>query len=227
MLRKYIMLRKSSKCCASPRTKGVTYIKMSEYDNTIEMYGPKLWYLIHYFSLHYSPAKFCQFIEGLRYLIPCVKCRKHFNENLHQLDYKKEPDSAMYLWSYKIHNCVNEHLGKTSPSYQSSKALYQNENLENFWYIMYTFASNLDDTNLHKFKQFVEVCIKMIPSLCSLNLLKKFPNCIFPYSSQGMFLWIYSLNNAYNNLTNTTNDQSYKLKKQFFYSKCDKCDLHG
>jgi hypothetical protein len=194
-------------------------------DNTIEMYGPKLWYLIHYFSLHHTPIYFCQFIEGLRYLIPCLKCRKHFNNHLHTLDYRTVSDSTMFLWSYKIHNIVNEVLGKQSPLYKEAKLLYQQENLDNFWYIMYTFAANLDKSNIREFKNFVEVSMQMLPSLKMMNLLTKYPHCIYPYTPQGMFLWIYSLNQAYNIITGMSNGESYKLNKQFFHSKCDNCEL--
>jgi hypothetical protein len=135
------------------------------------------------------------------------------------------PDGEMFLWSYKIHDKVNKVLNKSSPSYKEAEQMYQKENMDNFWYIMYTFASNLDVYNQSYFKNFVQASMKML-SIDKYNLLKKYPNCIYPKNSQGMFLWIYTLNQAYNCITNTRNEESYKLKKDFFYSKCDKCDLH-
>ena len=61
---------------------------------------------------------------SLKNVIPCMKCRKHYEEHISELPirYHLETRDSLIDWLYKIHNKVNESLGK--PQFDKSKIRY-------------------------------------------------------------------------------------------------------
>jgi hypothetical protein len=85
------------------------------------VWGPIFWNTIHIVALGYSitptdeekkAAK--QFYESLTYVIPCPICRVHYKSHLEELpvDAALGGRSDLIEWTWKIHNRVNEELGK-------------------------------------------------------------------------------------------------------------------
>lgn len=86
------------------------------------VWGPIFWNTIHIVALGYSmtpsedekkAAK--QFYESFVYLIPCPICRVHYKSHLEELpiDAALGNRSDLIEWTWKIHNYVNEELGKS------------------------------------------------------------------------------------------------------------------
>ena len=98
--------------------------------NDLSVYGPKLWHIIHTFSANYNPVTdrnaFIMFIVSISKLLPCPRCRKHFQDNLEIYKLERYLDSRdrIFLWSYIMHNAVNESQGKKSPPYKEVKAFF-------------------------------------------------------------------------------------------------------
>ena len=97
-----------------------------------DFWGPCFWRAIHSFSASYRPAvkqAFKQFVYSLNGIIPCERCKGHFQRNLNQIplteDYLKNSHN-LFLWSYLLHDLVNRQLGKISPPFEEIKAQYFN-----------------------------------------------------------------------------------------------------
>lgn len=53
--------------------------------------------------------------------LPCVVCRKHFEEVLAQVPFPSESENLAYFkWSVDVHNIVNNRLGKPRVSYDDA-----------------------------------------------------------------------------------------------------------
>jgi hypothetical protein len=96
-------------------------------------WGPCFWRTIHSFAAVYTPAAkeaFLQFIYSLVGVLPCQVCRDHYKRNLMQLpltdEYLKDANN-LFLWTFLLHDLVNKQLGKTSPTFESVKAQYFNQ----------------------------------------------------------------------------------------------------
>ena len=81
-----------------------------------KFWGPKFWYTIHCIAFHYpnNPTEeekknAFNFFTSLSYLIPCSKCKIHYQSNLNLEELKSSLDSTMSLFAYtvKLHNNVN------------------------------------------------------------------------------------------------------------------------
>lgn len=98
--------------------------------NSLSIYGPKLWHTIHTFAADYNPKtdrnSFMMFIISVGELLPCQKCKTHFKQNLKKFPLNQYLDSRekVFLWSYMMHNEVNEMQGKKSPPYKDTKRYF-------------------------------------------------------------------------------------------------------
>lgn len=98
--------------------------------NTLSVYGPKLWHTIHTFAANFNPAtdknSFVMFVISVSELIPCQKCKVHFKLNLKKFPINQYLDSRekIFLWSYLMHNEVNELQGKKSPPFKECKRYF-------------------------------------------------------------------------------------------------------
>jgi len=79
------------------------------------IWGPHAWIFLHSISLQYpsepssiEKEKYKSFLHSLQYVLPCQKCRKHY-----QMHYKKNPPrlnskKEFVEWVFDLHNIVNE-----------------------------------------------------------------------------------------------------------------------
>lgn len=109
------------------------------------VWGPHAWIFLHSITLNYpqNPTEkemdnYYNFFMMLRYVLPCDKCKGHYNDNL-----KKHPLTKQILssrenvikWLINIHNCVNEMTRKKHVSYD--KVILKYYNLYNPTYFTY------------------------------------------------------------------------------------------
>ena len=86
-----------------------------------EVWGPMMWRVIHIWSLSYplNPSDAdrvaaANYFNNLPHLIPCPKCGSDFAAILLMYPVENALDSRADLveWSWKIHNIVNQKIGK-------------------------------------------------------------------------------------------------------------------
>ena len=103
-----------------------------------KVWGPKLWYVLHVmtfkypeFPNEYDKRHYHDFFTNLQYVLPCMKCRLHYRQNLEKYPLTPNLDSREYLvrWLINIHNEVNLVTGKPIKSYQEVLTEYKNEML--------------------------------------------------------------------------------------------------
>ena len=92
------------------------------------VWGPNAWVFLHAISLQYpskptsiEKTKHREWLNNLKYVIPCQKCRNHFSEYIDRnpptLGSKKE-----YVeWIWKLHNDVNSRNNKSLPVIEGRK----------------------------------------------------------------------------------------------------------
>jgi len=84
-------------------------------------WGPYVWGAIHLICLGapsaLTPSQqhvYQAFFELLPGVFPCASCAKHLAENLQKVPIADSLDSnsSLFAWSVRLHNVVNEQLGK-------------------------------------------------------------------------------------------------------------------
>jgi hypothetical protein len=99
-----------------------------------EVWGPKLWFVIHTFALNYpnNPSYedkrvMEEFFNNLKYSIPCNKCRVHYRQRLERDPIINYLDNKQSLFKYTIdlHNQVNKSLGKKIYTYDEVVQIYK------------------------------------------------------------------------------------------------------
>jgi hypothetical protein len=121
--------------------------------NSLNVYGPKFWYVIHTLALGYKKRvnllyhPYKAFIISLKELFPCDICKNHFIQNLEKypIDNYLSNSSSIFMWSYLIHNEVNETKRKVSPSYNTCldftrKQLKKRDILPHIFFMLFTLA---------------------------------------------------------------------------------------
>lgn len=90
-----------------------------------EVWGPVTWTALHIMTLAYAPAPSPEeqaagraFVHSLRTLLPCPVCRTHLAAALEALPPDVSSRDAFVLWGVRLHNAVNERLGKPQRSVQ-------------------------------------------------------------------------------------------------------------
>lgn len=97
----------------------------------MRFFGPHQWHSIHAIISKYDPKKqknaMRDYLNSLKYLLPCEKCRSHYKVNLQNRPFEPFLDNrgALFHWAYLIHDDVNKQLGKTSPTYNTVKRFYE------------------------------------------------------------------------------------------------------
>lgn len=94
------------------------------------VWGPIFWHTIHVTALAYPEnpsyaqkraAK--EFYESLAHLIPCPKCRDHYQTHLQKMPITPHLDrrADLFRWTVEVHNTVNKMLEK--PIVKEAEAL--------------------------------------------------------------------------------------------------------
>lgn len=104
----------------------------------VDFWGSSAWRLIHSIAFAYSenPSpnemnKVKAFYENLRYVLPCEKCRHHYNILLDRIPLTNTIMSnreKLIYWTYRIHCEVNKSRGMkgSSPSFTEFYRFYSN-----------------------------------------------------------------------------------------------------
>ena len=82
------------------------------------VWGPVLWYVLHYFSFCYSsePSNieaqiYYDMIYYLQYVLPCGACRSNYKSNISEFPLKSkhlENTCTFAAWVYNFHNLINK-----------------------------------------------------------------------------------------------------------------------
>ena len=96
-------------------------------------WGPLFWYVIHTTALNYptNPNDFHKtayknFFESFANVLPCKKCREHYQTHISRYPISQFLDSNELLnkWIIDLHNMVNQSLGKRQLTYQEVYQIY-------------------------------------------------------------------------------------------------------
>ena len=91
-------------------------------------WGSQAWTFLHAVTFVYpenpteaEKKQYYDFFMSLKNVIPCMKCRTHYEQHLSELPIRSflETRDSLIDWLYKIHNKVNESLGK--PQFDKNK----------------------------------------------------------------------------------------------------------
>ena len=99
---------------------------MSRTNLNPQFWGPSTWKVIHAFAVGFpeNPTieevnAMSNFLDGLKHLLPCAKCRHHYNDNLKEIGppplYSKKD---LIRWTFDLHNMVNQMLDKKPYSFE-------------------------------------------------------------------------------------------------------------
>ena len=100
-----------------------------------EVWGPHGWYFLHSITLAYpdnptddDKTYHKNFFESLKNILPCEKCRIHFNQTLttYPIENHLENKESLFKWLVDVHNRVNIDNGKREYSYDEVTKLYEN-----------------------------------------------------------------------------------------------------
>lgn len=133
------MVKKSKRTKKRKQEKNKLYSK-EDYNSSNGMltsvWGPSLWHSLHTISFNYpthpteiQKKKYKQFIQNLKYVLPCKYCRDNLKNNFKVLpltnNVMKNRDSfSKYI--YDLHELINTMLGKKSGlSYQDVRERYE------------------------------------------------------------------------------------------------------
>lgn len=88
------------------------------------------WKSIHTLAIEYDQQKkqqsgdsgrFQDFVNALKNVIPCPKCKRHFDLYLS----KRPIQRPFFSWSVNFHNAVSERIGKRTYSVEEARELYR------------------------------------------------------------------------------------------------------
>lgn len=110
----------------SPLTKMV-YSEKDYYSNDgmlTTVWGPSMWHALHTISFNYpvnptlkDKRHYYDFVQSLRWVLPCGKCRKNLKNNFKKLPLKMKNMNSRDSFSryiYDLHEVINEMLNKKS-----------------------------------------------------------------------------------------------------------------
>ena len=97
-----------------------------------EIWGPHAWIFLHSITLEYpdhptneDKQNMTNFINALKYVLPCHKCKINFNDHLqsHPLTNNiLSSKSNLIKWLIDIHNSVNKLTNKKELTYEAALA---------------------------------------------------------------------------------------------------------
>ena len=98
-----------------------------------EVWGPGAWLFLHSVTMTYPerPGEmekqfYKNFFANLGNVLPCPRCREHYNENLADSPIEGHLNSrrALVEWLIEMHNRVNEKNGKPTYNYDQVMQMY-------------------------------------------------------------------------------------------------------
>ena len=98
--------------------------------STSEKFGPGTWYTLHVFAISANTeAKkeaFISFVSDLSSNMWCSVCQEHFSRYIqeHPLGPYKNKKYGLFEWTWRLHNTVNERLGKPQLSFGEALKIY-------------------------------------------------------------------------------------------------------
>ena len=98
------------------------------------IWGTQFWLMIHILAYNYplEPSEEHQqktalfYSHLLNHMIPCCKCQHHIRDiikNVNLIDFCPS-QTSLFAWTVRIHNDVNEHIGKPRMEIDDAKQLY-------------------------------------------------------------------------------------------------------
>ena len=99
------------------------------------IWGPHGWYFLHSITLAYpdNPTEndktiYKNFFESLKDILPCDKCRVHFNQTLmtYPIENHLQNKESLFKWLVDVHNRVNIDNDKREYTYDEITELYEN-----------------------------------------------------------------------------------------------------
>ena len=104
---------------------------MSKKVTSPKLWGPPLWDILHYITFRYCPSESKKverlFLYDLPNLMPCRSCRNHYKRYCRDNPIKLASRESLSRWLIKIHNLVNQQLGKPKQSYENMRFRYTNQ----------------------------------------------------------------------------------------------------
>ena len=100
---------------------------------TLNEWGPPLWYKLHMKTFDYPDvATYKEKVLAIKYfkevekLLPCEKCRVHYRQNLKAspIEYHVDTRDELVRWLIDLHNKVNAQTGKRILSYEEAISIY-------------------------------------------------------------------------------------------------------
>ena len=91
-----------------------------------KFWGPHGWIFLHAVTMNYpkNPTNhdkhvYANFFKSLQKVLPCEKCCVHYSQNIQEypIEPALESRDSLVRWLIKIHNEVNEDLGKPLYTY--------------------------------------------------------------------------------------------------------------
>jgi predicted GNAT superfamily acetyltransferase len=105
------------------------------------LWGPHGWKFIHYAALGYPNNPTLQeknnykfFYNNLQNILPCLKCRVHYAENIKNdpIDNHLHSNIDLFNWTVDIHNIINREYNKKIYSYDEALAIYTRNYYERY-----------------------------------------------------------------------------------------------
>lgn len=153
----------------------------------IKIWGPSLWELLHAVAFGYNltpitstkKKQYILFYSSIGPLIPCDKCKIHYNSYLNSNSIANAVNSytGIITWVNNLHNGINAKIGRKQQLLAVSKKRYVNQNGSiNFTHSkIYIFIDNAVKTitpyNFNYFKTFFNALYHIFPcERCRLKL---------------------------------------------------------
>ena len=112
--------------------------------NNNNIWGPPAWTFLHTVTYNYpenptdnDKRNFYNFFMSLQHVLPCNKCKAHYQQNIQKYDLSESLDSRENLvkWLIDLHNVVNRDNGKPvwsySEVYNKYREMYNQTNIYN------------------------------------------------------------------------------------------------
>ena len=97
------------------------------------IWGPSAWLFLHAVTFQYpeeptmvDKKNYKQFFNSLQNILPCPKCREHYQENIKEIPIQLNSRDELIQWLINIHNNVNKSNNKDILSYEDVKKIYLN-----------------------------------------------------------------------------------------------------